>query len=223
MSDLHVLAIFAHRDDAELTCAGTLIKLASQGYRTGILDLTEGEMGTLGSPEIRAREAAKAGAVMGLAVRENLGLPDAGIVNTPETRRMMTRALRTHRPAIVITHAQQGRHPDPLTSAPHPEKWSPRHAAIWRSAAMERFREVLMAPGAASIRESVISDLGGTRHIPQIKLHTQATGEGHFCRRHRQPALAQVVACPHQLLLHGGVNSGHDSRRGGEIDFWHRR
>lgn len=117
MSDLHVLAIFAHRDDAELTCAGTLIKLGRQGYRTGILDLTEGEMGTLGSPGIRAREAATAGAVMGLAVRENLGLPDAGIVNTPETRRMVTRVLRTRRPAIVITHAQQGRHPDHRATA----------------------------------------------------------------------------------------------------------
>jgi bacillithiol biosynthesis deacetylase BshB1 len=117
MSDLHVLAIFAHRDDAELTCAGTLIKLGRQGYRTGILDLTEGEMGTLGSPEIRGREAATAGAVMGLAMRENLGLPDAGIVNTPETRRLVTRVLRTHRPSVIITHAQQGRHPDHRATA----------------------------------------------------------------------------------------------------------
>jgi bacillithiol biosynthesis deacetylase BshB1 len=117
MPDLHVLAIFAHRDDAELTCAGTLIKMASKGHRTGILDLTEGEMGTLGSPQIRALEAAQASAVMGLAVRENLGLPDAGIVNTPDTRRMLTRVLRTYRPKVVITHAQQGRHPDHRATA----------------------------------------------------------------------------------------------------------
>jgi bacillithiol biosynthesis deacetylase BshB1 len=107
MADLHVLAIFAHRDDAELTCGGTLIKLASQGYRTGILDLTEGEMGTRGSAEIRAREAECAAAVMGLALRENLKLPDAGIVNT-----LVTRVIRRHRPSIVIAPAQQGRHPD---------------------------------------------------------------------------------------------------------------
>lgn len=112
MADLHVLAIFAHRDDAELTCAGTLIKLASQGYRTGVLDLTEGEMGTRGSAELRAQEAERAAVVMGLAVRENLKLPDAGIVNTPDTRRLLTRVIRRHRPAIVIAPAQQGRHPD---------------------------------------------------------------------------------------------------------------
>ena len=112
MADLHVLAIFAHRDDAELTCGGTLIKLASQGYRTGILDLTEGEMGTRGTTALRAEEAERASAVMGLAVRENLKLPDAGIVNTPETRRLVTRVLRRLRPTIVIAPAQQGRHPD---------------------------------------------------------------------------------------------------------------
>jgi bacillithiol biosynthesis deacetylase BshB1 len=112
MSDLHVLAIFAHRDDAELTCGGTLIKLAGQGHRAGVLDLTAGEMGSRGSAELRAEEAERAAAVMGLALRENLGLPDAGIVNSPETRRMVARVIRRHRPAIVIAPAQQGRHPD---------------------------------------------------------------------------------------------------------------
>ena len=112
MADLNVLAIFAHRDDAELTCGGTLIKLASQGHRTGILDLTEGEMGTRGTAAIRAEEAERAAAVLGLAVRENLKLPDAGIVNTPETRRLVARVIRRHRPTIVIAPARQGRHPD---------------------------------------------------------------------------------------------------------------
>lgn len=117
MADLDVLAIFAHRDDAELTCGGTLIKLTSQGHRAGILDLTEGEMGTRGSATIRAEEAARASAIMGLAVRENLKLPDAGIVNTPETRRLLARVLRTHRPTIVIAPAPQGRHPDHRVTA----------------------------------------------------------------------------------------------------------
>ena len=117
MADLDVLAIFAHRDDAELTCGGTLIKLASQGHRAGILDLTEGEMGTRGSAAIRAEEAERAASVMGLAVRENLKLPDAGIVNTPETRRLVARAIRTHRPTIVIAPAPQGRHPDHRVTA----------------------------------------------------------------------------------------------------------
>jgi N-acetylglucosamine malate deacetylase 1 len=112
MSDLHVLAIFAHRDDAELTCGGTLIKLARQGHRAGVLDLTAGEMGSRGSAELRAQEAECAAAVMGLAVRENLGLPDAGIMNTPDTRRLVARVIRRLRPTIVIAPAQQGRHPD---------------------------------------------------------------------------------------------------------------
>ena len=117
MADLNVLAIFAHRDDAELTCGGTLIKLASQGHRTGILDLTEGEMGTRGSAAIRAEEAERAGAVLGLATRENLKLPDAGIVNTPETRRLIARVIRRHRPSIVIAPATHGRHPDHRVTA----------------------------------------------------------------------------------------------------------
>ncbi len=112
MSDLHVLAIFAHRDDAELTCGGTLIKLAGQGHRAGILDLTAGEMGSRGSADLRGAEADRAAAIMGLAVRENLGLPDAGIMNTPETRRLVARVIRRLRPTIVIAPAQQGRHPD---------------------------------------------------------------------------------------------------------------
>jgi len=112
MSDLHVLAIFAHRDDAELTCGGTLIKLAGQGHRAGVLDLTAGEMGSRGSADLRGAEADRAAAIMGLAVRENLGLPDAGIMNTPETRRLVARVIRRLRPTIVIAPAQQGRHPD---------------------------------------------------------------------------------------------------------------
>jgi bacillithiol biosynthesis deacetylase BshB1 len=117
MANLDVLAIFAHRDDAELTCGGTLIKLASQGRRAGILDLTEGEMGTRGTAAIRADEAERAASIMGLAVRENLKLPDAGIVNTPETRRLVARVIRTHRPTIVIAPAPQGRHPDHRVTA----------------------------------------------------------------------------------------------------------
>ena len=117
MSDLHVLAIFAHRDDAELTCGGTLIKLAGQGHRAGILDLTAGEMGSRGSADLRREEAERAAAIMGLAVRENLGLPDAGIMNTPETRSLVARVIRRLRPTIVIAPAQQGRHPDHRTAS----------------------------------------------------------------------------------------------------------
>lgn len=114
---MDVLAIAAHRDDVELTCGGTLAGLARRGRRTAIIDLTQGEMGTRGSAELRAEEAERAAATLGVAVRENLGLPDAGIVNTPETRTQLARALRRLRPAVVIAPAPRGRHPDHRVSA----------------------------------------------------------------------------------------------------------
>ena len=117
ITPVDVLAIAAHRDDAELTCGGTLLKAAGQGYRTAILDLTQGEMGTRGSPEIRAAEASRAAEVLGLAARENLDLPDAAIVNDPPTRERLVRAIRRFRPTIVISPAREGRHPDhPVTA-----------------------------------------------------------------------------------------------------------
>jgi bacillithiol biosynthesis deacetylase BshB1 len=107
-----VLAVAAHRDDVELTCGGTLLRAAAAGHTTGIVDLSAGEMGTKGSAELRAEEAAQAAKVLGVSVRENLGLPDAGIVNTPETRVQLARVIRRLRPRIVIAPALMGRHPD---------------------------------------------------------------------------------------------------------------
>ncbi len=107
-----VLAIAAHRDDAELTCGGTLARQARLGHRTGILDLTQGEMGTRGSAAIREAEATAAAKALGVAVRRNLALPDAGIMNTPETRLALARELRQLKPRVVIAPAPKGRHPD---------------------------------------------------------------------------------------------------------------
>jgi bacillithiol biosynthesis deacetylase BshB1 len=107
-----LLAVFAHRDDAELNCGGTLAKAARAGHRVGILDLTQGEMGTRGSAEIRAAEADRAAKVLGVSVRENLELPDANITNEQSTRERLVRALRRFRPRVVIAPALEGRHPD---------------------------------------------------------------------------------------------------------------
>lgn len=112
MRRVDVLAIAAHPDDIELICGGTLIRAQMLGRATGILDLAAGELATRGAPEIRAKEAAKAAKVMGVSVRENLGLPDGGIQNTPETRAKVAVAIRRLKPDIVITHSQHGRHPD---------------------------------------------------------------------------------------------------------------
>jgi bacillithiol biosynthesis deacetylase BshB1 len=107
-----ILAIAAHRDDVELTCGGTLIGAARRGQRTAIIDLTQGEMGTRGSAALRAEEASRAAEVLGCVARETLGLPDAGIENTPATREQLAVAIRRFRPRVVIAPALEGRHPD---------------------------------------------------------------------------------------------------------------
>ena len=107
-----LLAIAAHRDDAELTCAGTLLKARAQGYRTGILDLTAGESGTLGSASLRAEEAARAAEILGLTERRNAALPDAYLQNTDDTRRVVVEEIRHFRPRTVILPFPVGRHPD---------------------------------------------------------------------------------------------------------------
>ena len=117
MTAVDLLAIAAHRDDVELTCAGTLIKAAKQGYTTAVIDLTQGELGSRGSADLRAAEASRAAEIMGLQARENLGLPDAGIVNDLATRETIARAIRRFKPQIVIAPAREGRHPDHHTTA----------------------------------------------------------------------------------------------------------
>ena len=114
---LDVLAIMSHPDDVELTCGGTLLASAALGRRTGIVDLTAGETGSRGTVQLRAAEAQEAARILGVSVRENLHLPDAHLVNSPEAREVVIRAIRRHRPTIVITHARQGRHPDHIAAA----------------------------------------------------------------------------------------------------------
>jgi bacillithiol biosynthesis deacetylase BshB1 len=114
MSDpqLDILAIGAHPDDVELSMGGTLIKLAAMGYRTGLADMSRGELGTRGTPEIRAQEAAQAARRLGLAVRANLGLPDGHILNDQSARVAVVRVIRQYRPRVVFTHYWEDPHPD---------------------------------------------------------------------------------------------------------------
>jgi bacillithiol biosynthesis deacetylase BshB1 len=107
-----LLAIAAHRDDVELTCAGTLIRAVDQGYSAGILDLTAGETGTRGSAELRAQEAESAAKIMGISERRNVGLPDAHLSNSDANRRVVVEAIRHFRPRVVIVPFPVGRHPD---------------------------------------------------------------------------------------------------------------
>jgi len=107
-----ILAIAAHRDDVELTCGGTLLKAVDAGYRTGVLDLTEGETGTRGSAKLRAEEAERAARILGVAERRNAGLPDAHLHNTDEMRRAIIVQIRHFAPRVVILPFPVGRHPD---------------------------------------------------------------------------------------------------------------
>src|SRR5258706_15755759 len=101
MTQVDVLAIAAHPDDIELICGGTLIHAHALGRATGILDLAAGELASRGTPELRAKEAAKAAKGMGVAGSENLGFPDGGIQNTPETRPKVAVVIRRLKPKIV--------------------------------------------------------------------------------------------------------------------------
>lgn len=115
MSDsikLDVLAVGAHPDDVELGCGGTLAKLAALGYRVGILDMARGEMGTRGTMEQRAEEAAAAAEILHLTVRDNLELPDAHIQLNEDSRIKMIRKIRLYSPRVIFTHFWEDPHPD---------------------------------------------------------------------------------------------------------------
>ena len=109
---LHILAIAAHPDDIELGCAGTIIKHSSMGQKVGVLDLTEGELGTRGSVSERYAEASKAAEIMGLTIRENAQIRDGFFKNDEEHQKRIIHYIRKYRPDIVITNAPEDRHPD---------------------------------------------------------------------------------------------------------------
>ncbi len=112
MGQVDILAVFAHPDDVELTVGGTLLKMKHLGYRTGVLDVTRGEMGTRGTPEGRAIEAEAAAKILKLDVRENLGLADGHVFVTDTERTKLVNALRRLKPKVILTHQLGDPHPD---------------------------------------------------------------------------------------------------------------
>jgi LmbE family N-acetylglucosaminyl deacetylase len=114
---LDILAIAAHRDDVEQTCGGTLLKASQRGQRTGILDLTKGEMGTRGTADDRAREAADAAKILGVIWRRALDIPDGRVENTWENRLKVASVIRETRPRVIILPYWKGRHPDHYTAS----------------------------------------------------------------------------------------------------------
>jgi len=109
---LDILVLPVHPDDAELGCAGTILKHIALGHKVGITDLTKGELGTRGTAEIREQEAFKAAEILGLSVRENIGIPDGLFTNTPEYQLKVIESIRKYQPDIIITNAYHDRHPD---------------------------------------------------------------------------------------------------------------
>ena len=117
MEPVDILTIAAHPDDVELTCAGTLLRMIKQGYSAGILDLTRGEMGTRGTPEIRAKEAEAAARVIGARWRERMDLGDSRLTASVENRMAVAERIRAAKPRTVILPYWDGRHPDHYTAA----------------------------------------------------------------------------------------------------------
>ncbi len=109
---LDILVLAAHPDDAELGCGGTILRHVALGHKVGVVDFTQGELGTRGTPETRKQEAADSARILGLSVRENLGLPDGFFRNEREHQMEVIRAIRKYQPEIVIANARYDRHPD---------------------------------------------------------------------------------------------------------------
>ncbi|WP_428330237.1 bacillithiol biosynthesis deacetylase BshB1 [Mucilaginibacter sp.] len=112
MLKLDILVLSVHPDDAELGCAGTVLKHIALGHKVGIVDLTRGELGTRGSAEIRDKEAAESARILGLSIRENLGIPDGFFENTKQYQLQIIDAIRKYQPEIILTNAYHDRHPD---------------------------------------------------------------------------------------------------------------
>jgi N-acetylglucosamine malate deacetylase 1 len=155
-TELDALAVFSHPDDAELTAAGTLLKLKSLGYRTGVLDMTRGEMGTRGTPEGRAEEAREAARIMGLNVRLNLEQPDGHVWLTEEARTRMVRVIRTYKPRVIFTSHWDDPHPDHAATSR-----IVREAA--RLASMRRYDE---AEGQGAVRMPALAHSVYSRLVP---------------------------------------------------------
>lgn len=113
---LDILAVAAHPDDIEQTCGGALLRMAEAGYAAGALDLTAGDMGTRGTPELRIEESREAARLLGLSFRENLRMPDARLENTISLRLTLMGVLRRLRPRVLVLPYWEARHPDHYTA-----------------------------------------------------------------------------------------------------------
>jgi N-acetylglucosamine malate deacetylase 1 len=166
--ELDALSVFSHPDDAELTSAGTLLKLKSLGRRTGVLDMTRGEMGTRGTPEQRAEEAREAARIMRVDVRLNLGQPDGHVFVTDEARTALVRVIRAYRPKVILTAHWDDPHPDHAATAR-----LAREAA--RLASLRRYDEAAGQPAVQmpALAHAVYSRLVPPSFVVDISDHVE--------------------------------------------------
>ena len=198
-----ILAIAAHRDDVEQTCGGTLLKMAERGYRTAILDLTQGEMGTRGSVEDRAREADEAARILKAGWREALDIPDGRVENTYDNRLKVARVIRQLRPRVLILPYWQARHPDHATASVlgYEATFLAGLAKLDLGAAPHRPFKIIYASLYADVRPTFVVDISAqfeTRFTSLMAYRSQyqdqAAGSGLFPReaeiRERLAAMA---------------------------------
>jgi len=189
VAECDVLAIAAHRDDVEQTCGGTLLRMASRGLRTAILDLTRGEAGTRGSAEEREREANEAARILGVGWRDALDMPDGAIENTLGNRKKIATVLRRLRPRVVILPYWQARHPDHAIVATlgYDASFLSGLASVKTDAAPHRPFKIIYASLYADVRPSFIVDITPfieQRHASLMAYRSQyanqAAGSGLF-------------------------------------------
>ena len=189
---LDILAIAAHRDDVEQTCGGTLLKMAQRGYRTGILDLTQGEMGTRGTAQERAREAAEAAKILHVSWRQALDTPDGRLENTWENRFKVARVIREQRPRVVILPYWEGRHPDHCTTS------KLGYEACFLAGLAKLEVEQTLSSQHSAFSQVKTEDVGttvGANVSATVGTGVDRTVEGHgFSRAERNPEAAALAA-----------------------------
>jgi N-acetylglucosamine malate deacetylase 1 len=172
---LDLLAFGAHPDDVELFAGGTVAKMSSLGYATGIVDMTRGELGSRGTPAIRAREAAEAGKILGVRARENLSFPDGSIPVTPAARLKVVRVIRKYRPLLVLVHHWDDKHPDHTATCRLVEEAS-HHAGLAKiDTGQERHRPttLLYYKLPADVLPSIVVDISDfiEQRLSAIRAH----------------------------------------------------
>jgi N-acetylglucosamine malate deacetylase 1 len=182
LEPLDLLVIAPHPDDAEIGAGGSLARAASEGKRSGVLELTRGELGSLGTPELRDREALEAAKILGLAYRGNMRWVDGGVQDSAQYRLELAQALRDLRPRTLIVPCERDRHPDHVAAARVCA--SAVHFAGLRKAALNgephRVSRFLSYQGNAPIEASVLVNVTDHMNIwaEAILAHTsQFTGE----------------------------------------------